>query len=132
MEGFENIVVESWGNAIINNSNAMVAVKKKLQFLKGKLRFWVKIMEEKNSTKLEMLSALVAIDVRLDWGVGGVSIIEDILTLLKSISNVEKFGALDLAQKAKVQWAIDRDEISKYFHGFITRRCSQRAIHGVF
>ncbi|GJR53061.1 RNA-directed DNA polymerase, eukaryota [Tanacetum coccineum] len=37
----------------------------------------------------------------------------------------------DLAQKAKIQWAIEGDENSKYFHGIINKKRSQLAIRGV-
>ncbi|KAI3510263.1 hypothetical protein L1887_25796 [Cichorium endivia] len=40
--------------------------------------------------------------------------------------------AADLAQKAKVKWAIEGDENSKYFHGIINKSCHQLAIRGVF
>nr|GFA68397.1 hypothetical protein [Tanacetum cinerariifolium] len=36
-----------------------------------------------------------------------------------------------MAQKAKVRWAIEGDENSKYFHGIINKKRSQLAIHGV-
>ncbi|GJW12096.1 RNA-directed DNA polymerase, eukaryota [Tanacetum coccineum] len=42
-----------------------------------------------------------------------------------------KSHSLDLAQKAKVRWAIEGDENSKYFHGIINKKRSQLAIRGV-
>ncbi|GKG12999.1 hypothetical protein Tco_0349959, partial [Tanacetum coccineum] len=36
-----------------------------------------------------------------------------------------------MAQKAKVRWAIEGDENSKYFHGIINKKRSQLAIRGV-
>nr|GFB83274.1 RNA-directed DNA polymerase, eukaryota [Tanacetum cinerariifolium] len=38
----------------------------------------------------------------------------------------------DAVQKAKVKWAIEGDENSKFFHGIIIKRRSQLAIRGVF
>nr|GFC31184.1 RNA-directed DNA polymerase, eukaryota [Tanacetum cinerariifolium] len=38
----------------------------------------------------------------------------------------------DAAQKAKVRWAIEGDENSKFFHGIINKMRSQLAIRGVF
>nr|GEX95659.1 RNA-directed DNA polymerase, eukaryota [Tanacetum cinerariifolium] len=38
----------------------------------------------------------------------------------------------DAAQKTKVNWAIEGDENSKFFHGVINKRRSQLAIRGVF
>ncbi|GJT26323.1 RNA-directed DNA polymerase, eukaryota [Tanacetum coccineum] len=39
--------------------------------------------------------------------------------------------SLDMAQKDKIQWAIEGDENSKFFHGIINKKCSQLAIHEV-
>nr|GFC25490.1 RNA-directed DNA polymerase, eukaryota [Tanacetum cinerariifolium] len=38
----------------------------------------------------------------------------------------------DVAQKAKIRWAIEGDENSKFFHGVINKRRSHLAIRGVF
>ncbi|GKE21864.1 hypothetical protein Tco_1433376, partial [Tanacetum coccineum] len=53
------------------------------------------------------------------------------ISLLKELHNFNKSHSLDLAQKAKVRWAIEGDENSKYFHGIINKKRSQLAIHGV-
>ncbi|GJU83108.1 hypothetical protein Tco_1285473 [Tanacetum coccineum] len=37
----------------------------------------------------------------------------------------------DMIQKAKIRWAIEEDENSKYFHGIISKKRSQLAIRGV-
>ncbi|GJY24384.1 hypothetical protein Tco_0398042 [Tanacetum coccineum] len=50
---------------------------------------------------------------------------------LKELHNFNKSHSLDLAQKAKVRWAIEGDENSKYFHGIINKKRSQLAIRGV-
>ncbi|GKF18079.1 hypothetical protein Tco_0062997, partial [Tanacetum coccineum] len=39
---------------------------------------------------------------------------------------------MDFVQKAKVRWAIEGDENSKYFHGIINKKRSNLAICGVF
>ncbi|GKB87594.1 hypothetical protein Tco_0959866 [Tanacetum coccineum] len=39
---------------------------------------------------------------------------------------------MDFVQKAKVRWAIEGDENSKYFHGIINKKRSNLAIRGVF
>ncbi|GKE82187.1 hypothetical protein Tco_1552187, partial [Tanacetum coccineum] len=47
------------------------------------------------------------------------------------IHDLDKRHSFDLAQKAKIQWAIEGDESSKYFHGIINKKRSQLAIRGV-
>ncbi|GJZ32023.1 hypothetical protein Tco_0577459 [Tanacetum coccineum] len=60
-------------------------------------------------------------------GTGGTQLI----SLLKDIHDLDKRHSSDLAQKAKIQWAIEGDENSKYFHGIINKKRSQLAIRGV-
>ncbi|GKA21373.1 RNA-directed DNA polymerase, eukaryota [Tanacetum coccineum] len=58
-------------------------------------------------------------------------IINERISLLKDIHDLDKRHSSDLAQKAKIQWAIEGDENSKYFHGIINKKRSQLAIRGV-
>ncbi|GJY59330.1 RNA-directed DNA polymerase, eukaryota [Tanacetum coccineum] len=51
--------------------------------------------------------------------------------LLKELQDFNKSSSLDMAQKAKIRWAIEGDENSKFFHGIINKKHSQLAIHGV-
>ncbi|GJZ61272.1 RNA-directed DNA polymerase, eukaryota [Tanacetum coccineum] len=44
-------------------------------------------------------------------------------------SDLNKSSMLDMAQKAKIRWAIEGDENSKFFHGIINKKRSQLAIH---
>lgn len=101
----------------------MIVLKKKLQFLKSKLRFWFNASKaSRSSSKLEFLSNLVDFDVQLDKGEGGETVLENRSALSKSLADLEKIDALDLAQKAKVQWAIEGDENSKYFNGIVNKK----------
>ncbi|GKF72149.1 hypothetical protein Tco_0208263 [Tanacetum coccineum] len=58
-------------------------------------------------------------------------IINERISLLKDIHDLDKRHSSDLAQKAKIQWAIEGDENSNYFHGIINKKRSQLAIRGV-
>ncbi|GJQ93066.1 RNA-directed DNA polymerase, eukaryota [Tanacetum coccineum] len=51
--------------------------------------------------------------------------------LLKELQDFNKSSSLDTAQKAKIRWAIEGDENSKFFHGIINKKRSQLAIRGV-
>ncbi|GJW98196.1 hypothetical protein Tco_0180004 [Tanacetum coccineum] len=46
------------------------------------------------------------------------------ISLLKDIHDLDKRHSSDFAQKAKIQWAIEGDENSKYFHGIINKKQS--------
>ncbi|GKD65803.1 RNA-directed DNA polymerase, eukaryota, reverse transcriptase zinc-binding domain protein, partial [Tanacetum coccineum] len=47
------------------------------------------------------------------------------------LQEVEKMKALEAAQKAKIKWAIEGDENSKYYHGVINKKMNQLSIRGI-
>nr|GEZ33599.1 RNA-directed DNA polymerase, eukaryota [Tanacetum cinerariifolium] len=54
------------------------------------------------------------------------------MELLNKYHELKQLDSKDAVQKAKVKWAIEGDENSKFFHGIINKRRSQLAIRGVF
>ncbi|GJZ18777.1 putative RNA-directed DNA polymerase, eukaryota, reverse transcriptase zinc-binding domain protein [Tanacetum coccineum] len=52
---------------------------------------------------------------------------ESIVTL----NELHRIDALDLAQKAKIKWAIEGDENTKFFHGSLKTKRRQLAIKGI-
>ncbi|GJU84710.1 RNA-directed DNA polymerase, eukaryota [Tanacetum coccineum] len=122
----------SWKKAACMESNAIVKLKKKLQFLKCSIKQWVK--EDKtnaNATKLSIQSRLSNLDKTIDQGRGTNDTVNDRPNLLKELHDLNSFTSLDLAQKEKIHWAIEGDENSKYFYGIINKKRSQMAIRGV-
>ncbi|GJW89042.1 RNA-directed DNA polymerase, eukaryota [Tanacetum coccineum] len=61
---------------------------------------------------------------------------EEILTertkLQLQLNDLNSIISQEMAQKAKVCWAIEGDEISKFYHDMIHKKRSQLAIRGVF
>ncbi|GJW90119.1 RNA-directed DNA polymerase, eukaryota, partial [Tanacetum coccineum] len=53
------------------------------------------------------------------------------LDLLKKLHDIKSSDARDYMQKAKIQWAIEGDENSIFFHGVINRKRANLAIKGV-
>ncbi|GKC65195.1 hypothetical protein Tco_1097793, partial [Tanacetum coccineum] len=39
--------------------------------------------------------------------------------------------SVEVAQKAKIKWAIEGDENSKYYHGILNKKRSQLAVRGI-
>ncbi|GKA37435.1 RNA-directed DNA polymerase, eukaryota [Tanacetum coccineum] len=105
-KGFDQMVSETWNNIDLDDNNKMVRFKKKLQILKKEIRSWVNDCKKNQSGRLEDLrSKLCHIDKSSD--------------------------ARDYMQKAKIQWAIEGDENSIFFHGIINRKRANLAIKGV-
>lgn len=50
--------------------------------------------------------------------------VEDRVHLTKVLLDIDRNEILDLAQNAKIKWAIEGDENSKYFHGIINKKTS--------
>nr|GEU31990.1 hypothetical protein [Tanacetum cinerariifolium] len=48
--------------------------------------------------------------------------------LIHDLKVIDQKDSVDLAQKAKVKWAIEGDENSKYFHGIVNKKRRQLAI----
>ncbi|GJV36616.1 ribonuclease H-like domain-containing protein [Tanacetum coccineum] len=51
---------------------------------------------------------------------------------MSNLNDLKEMEDMDFVQKAKVRWAIEGDENSKYFHGIINKKRSNLAIRGVF
>nr|GEU39549.1 hypothetical protein [Tanacetum cinerariifolium] len=55
----------------------------------------------------------------------------DRLSHLKNLEDLEHLKNANLKQKAKVKWAIEGDENSKFFNGIINNKFSQSRINGI-
>ncbi|GJV46621.1 RNA-directed DNA polymerase, eukaryota, reverse transcriptase zinc-binding domain protein [Tanacetum coccineum] len=84
MEGFDKFVEESWKEALVAETNALIKIMKKLK-----------------------------------------------TNVVRSLQELEKFQSLEVAQKAKIKWAIEGDENSKYYHGILNKKRSRLAIRGI-
>nr|GFA40650.1 RNA-directed DNA polymerase, eukaryota, reverse transcriptase zinc-binding domain protein [Tanacetum cinerariifolium] len=106
VDGFDKLIKDSWKDAPIIESNVLVRMMKKLKYLKEKIRVWNKLNKEKShKSKRSLLAELADCDAIVDK---------------------EKKNSLEAAQKAKIKWAIEGDENSKYYHVSkeeIKRRC---------
>ncbi|GJU95977.1 hypothetical protein Tco_1320733 [Tanacetum coccineum] len=51
--------------------------------------------------------------------------------MLKKLHDIKSSDARDYMPKAKIQWAIEGDENSKFFHGIINHKRANLAIKGV-
>ncbi|GJV87013.1 hypothetical protein Tco_1530951 [Tanacetum coccineum] len=106
-KGFDKMVEDSWKNSDCMESNSIIKLKKKLQSLKSLIKLWlVEDNQKLNAHKCNIQNRLIVLDKTLDQG-------------------------RDMAQKAKIWWAIEGDQNSKFFHGIINKKRSQLAIRRV-
>ncbi|GKB52504.1 putative RNA-directed DNA polymerase, eukaryota, reverse transcriptase zinc-binding domain protein [Tanacetum coccineum] len=90
LEGFHNLVVDTWRNDGIVHANGLISFKKKLQNLKYAI-----------PTDLDLLNR------------------SDSIRILDDLNRLE---ASDLAQKARIKWAMEGDENSSFFHATLRKK----------
>ncbi|GJU17261.1 RNA-directed DNA polymerase, eukaryota [Tanacetum coccineum] len=130
--GFDQMVTHTWNSIVLDDRNGMVRFKKKLQILKKEIRVWVMDQKRKQLGRIgEIKSKLSDIDKQLDQGGVNDDILLSRMDLMKQMQDHKLSDARDNMQKAKIQWAIEGDENSKFFHGIINRKRANLSIRGV-
>ncbi|GJU85920.1 RNA-directed DNA polymerase, eukaryota, reverse transcriptase zinc-binding domain protein [Tanacetum coccineum] len=131
VDGFEKLVKDTWSEASVDTSNAMLNLMKKLKYLKKKICAWNKDMRKNSkNSKLMLKAELSELDSVIDKGDGNGDIINKRMAVVKSIQEVDKFQSMEAAQKAKIKWAIEGNKNSKYYHGILNKKRNQLSIRG--
>ncbi|GKB65591.1 hypothetical protein Tco_0921777 [Tanacetum coccineum] len=81
--------------------------------------------------KISIQSNLSEIDKILDQSGSNEEILINRSLLLKKLHDINSIDSLEMAQKAKVRWAIEEDENTKYFHDILNNKRYQLAIRRV-
>ncbi|GJV34980.1 RNA-directed DNA polymerase, eukaryota [Tanacetum coccineum] len=131
MEGFENFVNEVWREAPVDNSNAMINMMNKLKYLKKKIRVWNGMRQSPKTRKHVLKQELADLEMIIDKGDASSDTLHKRAEVVKSIQEVDKLCAMEASQKAKIKWAIEGDENSKYYHGILNKKRNQLSIRGV-
>nr|GEZ50634.1 RNA-directed DNA polymerase, eukaryota, reverse transcriptase zinc-binding domain protein [Tanacetum cinerariifolium] len=132
VDGFDKFIEDSWKDALIIKSNDLVRMMKKLKYLKEKIRMWNKLSKEKShKSKRSLLAELADCDAIIDKGEGENNVLNSRTEVVNLLQEVEKKNSLEAAQKAKIKWAIEGDENSKYYHGVINKKRNQLSIRGI-
>nr|GEX94072.1 RNA-directed DNA polymerase, eukaryota [Tanacetum cinerariifolium] len=75
--------------------------------------------------------SLIEIDHRLDKGNGLPNDLTKRVNLFRELKDIDHKDSIDLAQKAKIKWAVEGDENSKFFHGIVNKKRRDLAIKGI-
>nr|GEW98108.1 RNA-directed DNA polymerase, eukaryota [Tanacetum cinerariifolium] len=84
-------------------------------------------LDRKNTLKTELTN----LDSVLDRGEGIYTDVTRRSDVVRILQDIEKTEAMKVAQKAKIKWAVEGDENSKYYHGVINKKRNNLAIRGV-
>nr|GEX20209.1 RNA-directed DNA polymerase, eukaryota [Tanacetum cinerariifolium] len=116
-----------------NLLKALMRFKKKLLGLKQIIHVWIRISNKsQDCAKKSLIDSLVTIDKELDMGINYDDTLRRRLKLSRKLLDLKQSDTKDVAQKSKVQWAIEGDENLKLFHGIINKRRAQLGIRGIF
>nr|GEW65867.1 putative RNA-directed DNA polymerase, eukaryota, reverse transcriptase zinc-binding domain protein [Tanacetum cinerariifolium] len=132
LHGFKQLVTHTWNSVVLEDRNGMARFKKKLQILKKEIQVWAIDQKKKQSGRvIEIKSKLSDIDKIFDQGGVNDELLLSRMYLMKQMQDLKSSDARDFMQKAKIQWAIEGDEISKFFHGIINRKRANLSIKGI-
>ncbi|GJY49198.1 RNA-directed DNA polymerase, eukaryota [Tanacetum coccineum] len=131
VDGFDKLVSDTWQEPLEVGPNHMLNLMNKLKNLKKKIRTWNKERQNSKSSKPTLLSDLAEVDQIIDKGNAPAEIIDKRIVIMQSLQELNKHKSMEMAQKAKIKWAIEGDENSKYFHGILNKQRSRSAIRGV-
>ncbi|GJS95639.1 hypothetical protein Tco_0802607 [Tanacetum coccineum] len=107
-DGFDNLVADTWNNLSIMETNKISLLRKKFQALKAIIKNWSRDeMLKASAVRHSAQSRISELDKLIDKGLSNNDIINERISLLKDIHDLDKRHSSDLAQKAKIQWAIE-------------------------
>ncbi|GJS12092.1 RNA-directed DNA polymerase, eukaryota [Tanacetum coccineum] len=131
-KGFDKMVEDLWNHSDFTDFNCIIKLKNKLQFLKKTIKQWlVEDNNKVNANKQQLSARLIVLDKLFDQGKCNDELLQERSNIYKELNDLNKASSLDHIQKAKIRWAIEGDENSKFFHGIINKKRSQLAIRGV-
>ncbi|GJT78022.1 RNA-directed DNA polymerase, eukaryota [Tanacetum coccineum] len=123
---------EVFNNFIATAGLVELKFMKKLRFLKEKIRKWNCLYKESKNCGMRNLKVeLNSLDSAIDKGDGTDSLTNRRMEVVQLIQEMEKVETLEVAQKAKIKWAIEGDENSKYYHGVLNKKRGRLTIRDV-
>lgn len=131
LDGLDGVVKEYWGSVKTGNGeNAFVTLKNKLRGLKAVIKQWNKVRLN-GRNRLTITRELAEVDLEISKPNGDDTLVEKRMNLAHELRELQSRESKDLRQKAKVKWAIEGDENSKFFHAIINAKRKGGRITGV-
>nr|GEX76195.1 nucleotide-binding alpha-beta plait domain-containing protein [Tanacetum cinerariifolium] len=82
-------------------------------------------------TKAQCKNDLEAIDNIIDRGNGGEEEISKRVEIINKLHDIDNLQSMEIAQKAKIKWAVEGDENSSFFHGMLNKKRNILNVWGV-
>ncbi|GJS62203.1 RNA-directed DNA polymerase, eukaryota [Tanacetum coccineum] len=125
IDGFKELVEDSWRDAPVDNCNGMRTFMFKLKFLKNKIKEWnSRFLKNSKADLTRLQEELKQIDAEIDCGKGNDSIVAQRLDVMNSINNIVKIYDSQALQKAKIKWAGRHNLNGLFFFYCLKRSCA--------
>ncbi|GKB80382.1 putative RNA-directed DNA polymerase, eukaryota, reverse transcriptase zinc-binding domain protein [Tanacetum coccineum] len=102
------------------------------KFYNSWIQEWRQQSNVTNASHLHVIySTLNDLDKKIDSSTATDEDLQSRIHLMKERDELDRLFSLDLAQKAKIQWDVEGDENSKFFHGILNQKRRHQSIHGI-
>ncbi|GJU36551.1 reverse transcriptase domain-containing protein [Tanacetum coccineum] len=134
LEGFDNLVKDTWMNLNIDEPNGMIKLKKKLQALKIIIKQWFKHAKKSSyKARISIHSKLSDIDKILYQGGRNEEILNKRSMLLKELHDINSIESMELAIRGVLvngDWIVEPNAVKSMDNANITRKRSKPDKHG--
>nr|XP_043639112.1 uncharacterized protein LOC122610185 [Erigeron canadensis] len=131
LEGFNEVISSSWNKKCNNpGNNAFSIMKDKRKILKCDIKNWRKDrLHDRNP--VEITKDIAEVDIQISIFGGNDDLYQKRRSLLLELQSFDQRRNSDLKQKDKINWSVEGDGNSKFFHACINKRRRSGSINGI-